>query len=61
MTQKERRLQLEVIKTVKKWNFIYKQKLIDVYAETFEEAEIIAEQIMKELDLLEQSDSTNWD
>ncbi len=38
---------------MKLYNFIYKSKLIDVYAESYEEAEIIAKEIMKELDDLE--------
>jgi hypothetical protein len=38
---------------LKKFNFIYKLKQIDVYAETFEEAVIIAQDIMEELDQLE--------
>lgn len=40
-------------KMQKKFNFIYKGKLIDVYAEHFTAAEIIAKQIMTELDQLE--------
>lgn len=35
-----------------KFNFIYCNKLIDVYAETFEEAEVIAKGIMEELEQL---------
>ncbi|WP_272950261.1 hypothetical protein [Bacillus mycoides] len=38
---------------MRKYNFIYKGKLIDVYSETFEQAEIIAKQIFKELDEIE--------
>ncbi|WP_277342398.1 hypothetical protein [Bacillus cereus] len=34
----------------KKFNFIFFGKLIDVYAESFEQAEIIAKEIMNELE-----------
>ncbi|MDA2421397.1 hypothetical protein PDN55_15050 [Bacillus cereus] len=36
----------------KKFNFIFLDKRIDIYAESFEQAEIIAKEIMNELERL---------
>lgn len=41
---------------IRKFNFIYKGKLIDVYAESLNEAEIIAEVIFEELDKIQEKE-----
>ncbi|MFS0647560.1 hypothetical protein [Siminovitchia sp. 179-K 8D1 HS] len=38
---------------IKKYNFIFKGKLMDISASSFKEAEILAEQLFKELENLE--------
>jgi len=41
---------------MKKYNFIHKLKIIEVYAETFEQAQVLAQEIMDELDQLEMNE-----
>ncbi|MDN4493364.1 hypothetical protein [Ureibacillus aquaedulcis] len=41
---------------IKLYNFIYKRKFIKVFASSFHEAEIIAQEIFNELDTLEEQE-----